>query len=555
MAQNPWAVDSIKAFYFLKCPECDFDTKEENSFENHATKHHPQSFVLFDKKRVVKDFETIDIKEEPLFNFDNQNSYEGQKPSTLNPFSQLSPITEDNSTFVVPEVKREPTDKSYTENTELRDHYTKRKQSLHLDSLKKDFPQTTPKKRDRRAQLTTSSFSKSAKQIYEASLGISKNLLSNAVVINCYEEMENCSNDGAIIGNNPGEDPLKMSVYEEKKPHKCLICNKSFRSKFDMKKHIKCVQEGKNKHEGKKENKCFICHEIFGTNKTLKGHMSYVHKEKMPVHEKKKQYVCITCNKSFGKQIEMKKHIESIHTIPISVNNISRKESLKFDSTIETNSMNIAGTPEKNEKSAKIEVDTSDDKIENNDETRDLFDQENLHKEVRFQNQIEQSSINEDKQCAVHERKKQSYCTNLSPSKKNENIETPTTSSNTVHDLGNNPSSKHNCGRCGKSFKCGRNLRDHIKNVHEGIKSFSCKNCKKCFSQEGALKRHIESVHENKRNFQCPHCKINLSAKDSLAKHISVVHEKKKPFYCDTCNKNFGTKLQLERHKINKHHP
>ena len=96
MAQNPWAVDSIKAFYFLKCPECDFDTKEENSFETHATKNHPLSLVLFDKKSINEDFDSIYIKEEPLSNFDTQNSYEGQKPSTQNPFSQLSPITEDN---------------------------------------------------------------------------------------------------------------------------------------------------------------------------------------------------------------------------------------------------------------------------------------------------------------------------------------------------------------------------------------------------------------------------------------------------------------------------
>ena len=163
------------------------------------------------------------------------------------------------------------------------------------------------------------------------------------------------------------------------------------------------------------------------------------------------------------------------------------------------------------------------------------------------------SSINEDKQCAVHERKMRSHCTNLSLSKKNENIEIPTTSSNAVHDSGINPSSKHNCGRCGKSFYSGRYLRDHIKNVHEGKKSFSCKDCKKRFSQEGAVKKHIESVHEKKRNFQCSHCKINLSAKDSLAKHISVVHEKMKPFCCDTCNKNFGAKLQLKRHNITHH--
>jgi len=48
--------------------------------------------------------------------------------------------------------------------------FKKRKQSINLDSLRRDFPETAPKKR---AQQITSSFSKSAKEIYEASLGIS----------------------------------------------------------------------------------------------------------------------------------------------------------------------------------------------------------------------------------------------------------------------------------------------------------------------------------------------------------------------------------------------
>ena len=65
MAQNPWAVESLQSFYYLKCPECNYDTKEEKSFENHATENHPLSLVLFDKKSVKKDFDTINIKEEP----------------------------------------------------------------------------------------------------------------------------------------------------------------------------------------------------------------------------------------------------------------------------------------------------------------------------------------------------------------------------------------------------------------------------------------------------------------------------------------------------------
>ena len=44
---NPWNVDSIQDFSFLKCPECPFDAKAEDIFQNHAIENHPLSFVLF----------------------------------------------------------------------------------------------------------------------------------------------------------------------------------------------------------------------------------------------------------------------------------------------------------------------------------------------------------------------------------------------------------------------------------------------------------------------------------------------------------------------------
>jgi hypothetical protein len=105
MAQNPWAVESLQAFYFLKCPECNFDTKEENLFENHATKNHSLSFVLFNKKSVNEDFETIDIKEEPLTHYDTQISHNNKKSSTYNQISPIGCITEENSMLIVPELE------------------------------------------------------------------------------------------------------------------------------------------------------------------------------------------------------------------------------------------------------------------------------------------------------------------------------------------------------------------------------------------------------------------------------------------------------------------
>ena len=68
MTDNPWQVESIQAFYWLKCPECPFDTKEENHFEIHASKNHPLSYVYFGQKHK-NELETCSatIKEEPIF--------------------------------------------------------------------------------------------------------------------------------------------------------------------------------------------------------------------------------------------------------------------------------------------------------------------------------------------------------------------------------------------------------------------------------------------------------------------------------------------------------
>ena len=44
---NPWQVESVQAFLSLKCPECVFTSKYEDSFQDHAVKHHPLSAALY----------------------------------------------------------------------------------------------------------------------------------------------------------------------------------------------------------------------------------------------------------------------------------------------------------------------------------------------------------------------------------------------------------------------------------------------------------------------------------------------------------------------------
>ena len=86
LAKNPWLVESVHSFLFLKCPECVFDTEYENEamFEHHALENHPWSNVLFSDMINVstiavenKILDSIKIENHDIFedsNIANENS-------------------------------------------------------------------------------------------------------------------------------------------------------------------------------------------------------------------------------------------------------------------------------------------------------------------------------------------------------------------------------------------------------------------------------------------------------------------------------------------------
>ena len=56
MNSNPWNVESVDEFSYFNCPECTFHSKEKTSFEDHATRNHPLSSILFCKGTKVITF-------------------------------------------------------------------------------------------------------------------------------------------------------------------------------------------------------------------------------------------------------------------------------------------------------------------------------------------------------------------------------------------------------------------------------------------------------------------------------------------------------------------
>ena len=73
-ADNPWQVESIEAFYFLKCPQCLFFTQKENSFYHHAVENHPLSLILFGKP-TIEIINPLEILDSPVKIETPENSF------------------------------------------------------------------------------------------------------------------------------------------------------------------------------------------------------------------------------------------------------------------------------------------------------------------------------------------------------------------------------------------------------------------------------------------------------------------------------------------------
>ena len=267
MSINPWIVDSIQEFYYLKCPECDFLNKEVSDFQDHAVDNHPLSVAFFgDSDMTIENIGIFDdcdevnevnesndilytVKEEIFETSDDQEICE-----------QIFPIKS--------EVKLEAIDDVVDYQISSEEHEFQNSEGAQMAEIWKNATVHKGQK---------TSIAKQRKKKFK------------------------CSNCDACFVRM---DRLKKHIvtkhgYEGLNKFKCTICEEGFTLKQNLKKHIASVHDTQHK-----PFKCSICEASFTQKKSMQVHIA-------TVHEGQKSFHCSICDASFTRRESLKNILQN----------------------------------------------------------------------------------------------------------------------------------------------------------------------------------------------------------------------------------------------------
>ena len=105
---------------------------------------------------------------------------------------------------------------------------------------------------------------------------------------------------------------------------------------------------------------------------------------------------------------------------------------------------------------------------------------------------------------------------------------------------------KIECDACDFTTTRLDGLREHKLSVHQGIR-YNCPQCAKTFTQERNMKMHVRMIHEKKTTLSCDQCDYTTSWKDSLHQHIKTKHEGVF-FECPICLRALASSRQVQQH-------
>ena len=511
---NPWQVESIQDFSFLKCPECSFDTKEEDVFQDHATENHPLSFVFFNRTSKDECFEHLYTIEEDSLDIAEASDNETKPENFL------------LSTMIVGESTNKPEDSENQSNQVqiASDQFLKKrgpcKNKSEYKCVKCDV-----------IFIGENSLNEHIFFFHEGKTEEEEYLLNNldlgknrTVTDDVSNEIENYDDSDGYENLDEENNSDNLSLKSSDSQDELSIIEESDNSEeIRLLKQSICARDyitnhSEKAHEKEKLHKCSICDYSAGTSSNLRVHIVGVHRQL----KKKKENIdnsntCSICGKRFVSDNYLYLHVSKVHK---KIKPLKRQMNSGLSRFVDKSTLR--------KPKEKVHTDVHEEKKSLECSTCDYVGNNKLQLKLHIDD--------------VHEGKKPKpiLCPICGLTLKKDlkfHIEN-------VHE-GKKP---HVCTTCGKAFPDIFHLNQHVSVVHEQNKSHKCPVCGKGFGVKQNLDNHIQGVHEKNKPHKCTLCEYTCMKRNLLENHIKEVHEENKPFACSLCNSKFGLKARLNRH-------
>ena len=297
MSINPWVVDNIQAFYFLKCPECNFINKEESTFQDHAVENHPLSSAFYgESDKTIEKIGIFDDCNEENESNDAFNTVKEELLETTNDHEmdeQIFPIENEIKLDIVHNITHSETvNQFFTERHEFQEsEESQMSETSQVTRVSQMQEQTTT------IPLLTHEYA--AAQIAHAIPARESRELSNEA--HWMNNLDYLDLSQQIRQQPSSSNLISPSIKNDRKEkYKCPKCDTVFTRKNNIERHIAVV------HEGQKLFKCSTCDDRFSTKQVLKSHIA-------TVHEGQKPFKCSICDSSFTRSGSLKKHIATVH--------------------------------------------------------------------------------------------------------------------------------------------------------------------------------------------------------------------------------------------------
>ena len=270
---NPWSVSSLEDFRFYCCPECDCKNVTKDSFVNHAVIAHPHSKSLIDSLNEIKT-ETKECEN------NNENTivtlcYTSDDTSDSDTDNESSqPTTSTEVDLEPPELER---------NDFLQPRIKKGNEILPPTLEQNEIPSTI----DHDYSIPVWDLDNNIVISSICSLSNEETVLDSYTCNICFKQ-------------EPSQRELKyhiLSNHTESKnyPFTCDKCDKRFKQKENLRRHMQSVHEGVR-------HICKLCSQTYSRYSDLKKHVRVKHGGS--------EYKCDICHKSYIEKHKLINHMK-----------------------------------------------------------------------------------------------------------------------------------------------------------------------------------------------------------------------------------------------------